>query len=156
ESGHRCASHQHRMFGQGCIARPQPPSEVHMQKTNWTRRLALESLEERAVPATFNISNTGTNLTLTQTASTIGTTLIITDDPGAMTIPIEDGPGAFTYPVGTSSNITINYLANDTATTYNYVLSSLRSGSVTLNPLNSTARTLNIDAAAGIGGNLMV
>jgi len=127
-----------------------------MQKKNWTRRLALESLEERAVPATFDISNTGVNLTLTQKTGTLGTTLIITDNPTAGTITFEDQVGPVTYPVGTSSNITINYLANDTATTYNYNLASMRSGSVVLNPLNSTTRTLNIDAAAGIGTNLTV
>jgi len=68
-----------------------------MRQKNW-KRPVLETLEDRLTPSSYNITGSGTTLTVTQTQSvSAGTTaLTITDDPATGTITLADTGGTDT------------------------------------------------------------
>jgi hypothetical protein len=112
-------------------------------------------LEDRWVPASFTWIGSGSTLTLTQTSSAVGQ-LTITDNVSSVTVlDSGDGSTATVNLVG-FNNLTVNLISSDT-TLVEYDLTATRTGNVTLNISNVSARTLTFNPGGNtIGGNLTI
>jgi hypothetical protein len=125
-----------------------------MRLNKW-KRPSVERLEDRWVPASFTWIGSGSTLILTQTSSAIGQ-LTITDNVSSVTVlDSGDGSTATVNLVG-FNNLTVNLISSDT-TLVEYDLTATRTGNVTLNISNASARTLTFNPGGNtIGGNLTI
>jgi large repetitive protein len=123
-------------------------------------RLALERLEDRLTPASFDVVQHGASLTITQTAALAGATdtLNVTDNVTPNMIVLTDaGAGGNTTNVDTTGikDVTLKLLPNTVTGTTRAVTYDLgptgRSGTLKLN-LGSGDQNLDINDHGGTGG----
>ncbi len=117
------------------------------------RKLTLETLESRYVPATYNFINTGTTLIVEQIAPASGD-LQITETGTLLTL--EDGAGTVTFNTTGVANITYNLFPTDTSEV-EWFQTGPRSGNVTFNLRNVLPREIDMeDGTGGVFGNVVI